>query len=227
MANLVKRVLKPLYPILSPCIWVTHKLVITPLNIFKNSSKPRRMLEIGPGPTRIHGFETLNIKAALNVDYVVNASKHLPFPAGTFDLIYASHVLEHISWYQVQDVLREWVRVLKPRGQLEIWIPNGLLIAKTFVDAETIGKNEIHQDGWYRLNPEYDTCVWANGRIFSYGDGDGRKGSPNWHMSLFSPRYLHLIMERAGLVTIERLDRAEVRSHDHGWINLGFRGTKS
>lgn len=45
-------------------------------------------------------------------------------------LLYASHVLEHIPWYKTEEVLREWVRVLKPGGVLEVWVPDRLKYAR-------------------------------------------------------------------------------------------------
>lgn len=198
----------------------------TPINKIRNSKKYERRLEIGPGPERIDGFETINVVWGKNVDYIADASKRLPFNSGVFDLIYASHVLEHIPWYQVDEVMKEWVRLLKPGGSVEIWVPNGLLIAKTFVDAEEGTSNQIHNDGWYRFNPDKDPCKWANGRIFSYGDGKGNKKNPNWHLTVFSPRYLEKVMRSSGLSNLERLSNTDVRGHDHGWINLGMRGTK-
>ena len=150
----------------------------------------------------------------------------MPFRDGTFELVYASHVLEHVPWYQAEATLREWVRILAPGGALEVWVPDGLRIAKAFVDAEMHGSADFTKDGWYRFNTGRDPCTWANGRIFSYGDGDGSKLSPNWHMALFSSRHLGDLMEAAGLTHIEQLDHADVRGHDHGWINMGLRGRK-
>ena len=149
----------------------------TPLNLARNRRKSRRCLEIGPGVGRIAGFETVNVTWSPYADYVADASGKLPFAAGTFDVVYASHVLEHTPWYQLEATLGEWARILKPGGALEIWVPDGLRIAQAFVEAEG-GTNYIDKDGWYRFNPRKDPCVWANGRIFSYGDGTGSKSSP-------------------------------------------------
>jgi hypothetical protein len=125
-----------------------------------------------------------------------------------------------------ENVLDEWRRIIKPGGQLELWVPNGLLIAKTFVNAEEGTSNDIHRDGWYKFNDEKDPCVWANGRIFSYGDGSGRKGDPNWHLSLFSPRRLRDLLLTVGFLEVQELSRNDIRGYDHGWINLGFSGRK-
>jgi len=202
------------------------RFIKTYLNMYKNSSKVNRRLEIGPGIERISGFETVNIVWGRDVDYVADASRRLPFSDDTYELIYASHILEHIPWYSLQSSIEEWVRVVSSGGCLEVWVPNGLLIAKTFVNVEEGRSSDIHMDGWYKFNKDRDPCLWANGRIFSYGDGTGKKNDPNWHMTLFSPRFLRKVLEESGLINLELLERTEVRGHDHGWINLGYRGYK-
>ena len=187
----------------------------------------RRCLEIGSAPTgRIEGFETLDIVEGPGVDHVCDASKPLPFQDDTFDLIYASHILEHIPWYMTEDTLRKWVRVLKPGGVLEVWVPDGLKICENLVLAEYEGINLIDFDGWYKFNPRKDPYVWAAGRIFTYGDGTGNPNHPNWHRAIFTPRYLKELFERVGLTHIREMDLSEVRSGKHGWINLGVRGMK-
>jgi SAM-dependent methyltransferase len=208
------------------CLTVAHRFGYTKYNLRKNARNVQRRLEIGPGVERIAGFETLNVVAGRNVDYVADATKKLPFSDNTFDLVYASHILEHVPWYQTRDVLNEWIRTIKPGGRIEIWVPNGLLICKTFVEAETGVDDQIEQDGWYKFNDSKDPCLWASGRVFSYGGGDGKKNHPNWHMAIFSPRYLQSLLEALGLVNVTQLANRSVRGYDHGWINLGFSGTK-
>lgn len=109
----------------------------------------------------------MNVVGGANVHYVWNASRRLPFRPGTSEVIYASHVLEHIPWYKTAEVLVEWVRVLAPGGRLEIWVPDGLKICKAFVEAEERGSTDFQKDAWYRFNETKDPCLWASGRVFS------------------------------------------------------------
>jgi SAM-dependent methyltransferase len=186
---------------------------------------PRR-LEIGPGEERLPGFETLDVRVRPGIDYVADAGHGLPFPDCTFELIYASHVLEHIPWYRTSEVLRDWVRVLTPGGRLEVWVPHATRICRAFLEAEEEGRDPFVEDPWFRLNPERDPCKWAAGRIFTWGDGTPDGNGPNWHRALFSKRYLRLVLEAASLSDVRELEPYEVRGYDHGWINLGMTGVK-
>lgn len=200
--------------------------VITCVNKMRHQGRDKRWLEIGPGAKRLPGFETLNIVPGIGVDYVHDAARDLPFEDGTFDLIYASHILEHVPWFQTLATLQEWVRVLKVGGAVEVWVPDGLKICETLLRFEQEGVNGIEQDNWYKFNPERDVCKWAAGRLFTYGDGSGCTNHPNWHRGVFTPRYLKELFVQAGLTEVAQMTRAQVRGADHGWINLGMRGVK-
>ena len=203
-----------------------YKCFFQSLLLKKNKNKKTRFLEIGPGEERISEFETVNIVKTSTTDYISDITQKLPFEDGSFDVIYASHVLEHTPWYFLEDTLREWVRVLKKGGVLEVWVPDGLKIAKAFCDAELDINKDFEKDGWYRFNEEKDSCVWFCGRIFSYGDGQGTRGHFNFHLSSFSERFLKKVMKKSGLSEIKRMDPSECRGYDHGWINMGIKGIK-
>lgn len=186
-----------------------------------------RCLEIGPGKRRIEGFETLDVVKGKHVDHVGDA-RGLPFPDARFDLIYASHVIEHIPWYETAATLREWVRVLTPGGTLELWTVDALFIARALVEyeetSEWLGPKlgpGSWKDAWIQANP----YLWMAGRIFAYSKS-GTAGDPFWHRAWFTPRSLASAMTHAGLVDVQPLDRSQVRGKDHGIINLGMRGVK-
>jgi SAM-dependent methyltransferase len=221
----LKELVNKLYWVVGKPLMI-YNVVMTPLRIYKNTSKKDRKLEIGTGNYRISGFETLNIASSFHVDYILDASKKLPFKDESFSLIYTSHIVEHLPWFKLEEILTEWYRIIEKDGMLEIFVPDGLKICKAFVDAEEGNDSSYTLDGWYKFNESKDPCIWANGRIFSYGDGTVNKMSPNWHMSLFSERFLTQLLKNIGFRKIVKLTNKETRGYNHGWINLGLRATK-
>ncbi len=198
------------------------RIVRTHVKLILNSYKGDRKLEIGASGTRVTGFETLNIQWGRDINYVLDASKPLPFRDGTFEIVYASHILEHIPWYTVEGTLKEWTRIVKPGGRLEVWVPDGLKICKVVIEAEAALRDTIPDD-WCVKNPDRNPYLWAVGRLF-WG---ANSIYPSWHRSMFTERYLRLLFEKAGLKNIRKLSNTEVRGYDHGWINLGMAGTKA
>ncbi|MFP4029830.1 MAG: class I SAM-dependent methyltransferase [Candidatus Brocadiia bacterium] len=174
----------------------------------------------------VEGFEVLDAAGQPGVDYVYDASKPLPFSDETFELIHASHVLEHIPWYKIREVLREWTRILQRGGQMEIWVPDGLKVSQVIVDYENNPRDKKKPEHPYPLNPEREPCKWADWHLFGYGAGVRAGVSANWHRALFTPRYLKEVMQQVGLKEISKMDRSQARGPDHGWINLGVSGKK-
>jgi SAM-dependent methyltransferase len=198
----------------------------TKINLIKNKNKKQRLLEIGPGLSRLAGFETLNIIDGKDVDYVMDISNTLNFSDNSFDLIYASHVIEHVPWFLQKKLFAEIFRILKPNGNLEIWVPDFDKIIQVFNDYKQKGKNTTDLDGWYRFNEERDVLTWINGRIFSYGDGSANRSSFNWHQCVFNKDSLESLLKKTGFVSIYQMNNSEVRGYDHGWINLGIKAKK-
>lgn len=198
----------------------------TKFNIFKNKNKKIRYLEIGPGLSRLPEFETLNIIDGKDVDYIMDISNILQFSDNSFDLIYASHVIEHVPWFLQKKLFTELYRILKPNGKLEVWVPDFDKVVQVYNDFNQKGINSTNLDGWYRFNEEQDVYTWVNGRIFSYGDGSANRTSFNWHQCVFNKDYLKSLFQETGFVSFSQMNNSEVRGYDHGWINLGVKGQK-
>ncbi len=169
-----------------------------------------RKIEIGPGPYPLEGFESVDCVGRPN-HWACWGVDRLPFDDNSVDLIYASHVLEHVPWQKTGDALAEAYRVLKPGGSIEVWVPDFEYIVECY-------KYRTCGDSWRRDNPEGDTMKWINGRLYAYGD------LANHHRAAFDAEYLRDCIVKAGFTSGGRLSKP--RGYDHGPIGLGWRGVK-
>lgn len=80
-------------------------------------------LNLGARTTTIPGFKNVDKDQHGQVDIVSDVSK-LEVDDNSVSEIYASHILEHFSHKKTVDVLKEWLRVLEPGGELKIAVPD-------------------------------------------------------------------------------------------------------
>lgn len=91
-------------------------------------------LHIGGTEAR-DGWEIFNIMEGPGVDHVGDCRDLSRFKDGSVEEIYASHVLEHLSYQDAMpQALREWNRVLVAGGRALISVPDFDVICRLFVD---------------------------------------------------------------------------------------------
>jgi predicted SAM-dependent methyltransferase len=87
----------------------------------------KKILDLGCGESKYETDEgdvlTVDIRDDVKPDYRADLGS-LPFATNEFDICYSSHVLEHFPRSRVATVLDEWIRVLKPEGELRLIVPN-------------------------------------------------------------------------------------------------------
>lgn len=105
-----------------------------------------------------------------NVDFVPTApkvracdlTKGLPYPDDSFDVVYHSHLLEHLPRQFVLPFLRECGRVLRPRGVIRVAVPDLEMIARLYLESlekASQGSTEwCHNYDWMMLEM-YDQTV--------------------------------------------------------------------
>jgi predicted SAM-dependent methyltransferase len=107
-------------------------------------------LNVGSGD-RIYTFYPHRGYRCINLDFralkgkttIAADVRKLPFTDQTFDYILASDIIEHFPISETQDVLKEWIRVLKPGCIIEFRLPNMEAIVEDYVKR----KNEKRKDG--------------------------------------------------------------------------------
>jgi SAM-dependent methyltransferase len=123
------------------------------LKILKvNNPKIKSILEIGPGKgdfgriCKKEGYKYACIEANLQLanqlkqqdfDTIIGRVPPIPFCSGTFDVVYASHVLEHMpTWENALNFIKECSRVVKPGGLIGIESPDYLKCGQYFWDVD-------------------------------------------------------------------------------------------
>lgn len=91
-------------------------------------------LNLGSNETRMDGFINVDLIEHPNVDVVADARK-LPYEDDSINEIFNSHLIEHFDFFEGFKALKEWYRVLKPEGVLQIECPNFDAICRFMLSA--------------------------------------------------------------------------------------------
>lgn len=81
-------------------------------------------LHLGCGKRFLPGFVHIDAVDYPHVDHVATIDNLSFIQTDSVDLIYNCHVLEHFKRRDVERVLSEWHRVLKPGGTLRVSVPD-------------------------------------------------------------------------------------------------------
>lgn len=101
--------------------------------LFKHDEGQKLVLEIGgypkPQAHLVPGYESakvlhLNIDPEQYHDILADAADMPPELYDKFDCVFASHNLEHYSYWDTEKVLGGWVRCLKDGGELHLLVPS-------------------------------------------------------------------------------------------------------
>lgn len=82
-----------------------------------------KILDLGCGPNKLEGAIGVDIRPGLGIDVVHNLNVYpWPFANNEFDLIHASHILEHLE--DMVRAVEEIHRITKPGGLVRVLMPH-------------------------------------------------------------------------------------------------------
>ena len=90
-------------------------------------------LNIGCGNRHLPGFTRIDNREETKPDMVANALDLRGYQDDSVEIVYASHILEHIPRPKLLDALREWRRVLEPGGIVRIAVPDFRILAELYL----------------------------------------------------------------------------------------------
>jgi len=131
-----------------------------------------RHLHIGCGGKYLPGFVNIDANPRLRLDMWLDVRNGLPFRDNSVDSIYSTHMMEHFYADELQRVLRECHRVLRPQGGIRIIVPSLASAFKAYTQGrldwfpshfprrfDTLGgrfANFIFCDGQHRTAFDFD-----------------------------------------------------------------------
>lgn len=80
-------------------------------------------LNLGSGTNRIQDHISVDLYID-EADLGLDLTRKLPFDDESIDAIYSSHVVEHFSRAEWDDIRKDWTRVIKKGGTIEIRCPD-------------------------------------------------------------------------------------------------------
>jgi SAM-dependent methyltransferase len=91
------------------------------------------MLHVGCGAIDAPGFVNIDARRMPHVHFSVKDLRDLSFvPPGCADLVYLSHILEHVPHPEVASVLKALYRITAPGGVLRLAVPDFDLILEIY-----------------------------------------------------------------------------------------------
>jgi predicted SAM-dependent methyltransferase len=144
-------------------------------------------INLGCGDMPLPGYINVDVateRRGLQPDVCCDIRDLSVFPGDHADEVMAIHVIEHFYRWEVVDLIKEWVRVLKPGGLLVLECPNLLAACEALLKDPDLAS---------RPDQAGSRTMWC-----FYGD-------PSWkdplmcHRWLYTPQSLAQVMHEAGL----------------------------
>jgi hypothetical protein len=149
---------------------------------------PQIKLNLGCGDKILEGYVNVDVvdsRAGKKPDVNCDIRNLTAFDENYADEVMAIHVVEHFWRWEIESVLKEWIRVLKPGGRLVLECPNLTTACEQFLEDP----ERFSSDG-----KDGQRTMW----VF-YGD-------PQWQDPLmvhrwgYTPKSLSNLLEHVGLV---------------------------
>lgn len=155
-------------------------------------------LHLGCGTKYLPGFVNIDANPRQKLDLWLDVRCGLPYATATVDSIYSTHMLEHLYPDEMEKLISECARVLKPGAGMRLVVPN--------LRSAIIAYQETRWDWFYDSFPRHFDSLGGRFSNFVFCDGQ--------HRTAFDFGYLAEELRKAGFCEVE--ESAEGKSRVYG-----------
>jgi predicted SAM-dependent methyltransferase len=141
-------------------------------------------LHVG-GKERKDGWKILNVQAGPGVDFVGDIRDLSKFGDESIEILYASHVLEHVAQAEVVPVLNGVFRALKRGGRFLVSVPDLDVLCQLYI------------------NPSAPPQVKWHAMRMMFG---GQEDAHDFHFVGFNEHFLRSFLAQAGFAHVQRVE---------------------
>jgi len=160
----------------------------------KLSGRKNQYLNVGCGPNSHPNFVNLDFFWRPNIELCWDINKGIPLETNSIKGIFSEHCLEHISYSQCLDVLKEFHRVVRPNGIVRLVLPDAELYFDLYSREKRGEFVEFPYADESMVGTEF-TPIMAINRVFrNHG-----------HQFAYDARTLELMLRQVGFCDIHKV----------------------
>lgn len=147
-------------------------------------------LNLGCYNKKLPGFTNVDVREDVEPDIVDDAFELSTIKDNTVDLIYSSHMLEHLDYKKTKQALNNWYRKLKKDGILRLAVPDFEAVCRRYMYKGNI-QEVLHS-----------VC-------------GSQKHDFDFHYNIFDEKRLTKLLVDAGFSYVSRYNWWEVEPHNY------------
>lgn len=157
-----------------------------------------RKLQLGSGLKLLDGWLNTDCSLVFKSPCFLDVTRPFPIEERQFDYVFTEHLIEHLTFKQGQNLLRESFRVLKAGGKIRVACPDlqivvGLYNAPRIQEREAYIKHAV--DTSLADIGIYNECFVINNFVRNWG-----------HKFIYDEQTMRLAMERVGFKNAVRCE---------------------
>lgn len=131
------------------------------------------------------------VDIGLGADLRLDLTNDLPFPDNTVTSIYSSHLLEHFSYTDMINLLKEIYRILKPEGTFSVAVPDASIFIQAYCTKDNSNIWNLITTSSFNYNSRIDYVNYI-----AYMNGE--------HKMMFDQENLTLILKNTGFSKVSK-----------------------